>query len=85
MSAEDNSDECVVQKCRDQMVKNLEDVLELATAGEIAGIAIAVVDTDGRQSTFMIGYNQHTEMIAAVTVLQYRVVKSALDNNVVMH
>lgn len=85
MSAEDNSNESMIEECRHQIVEHLEHVLELATAGEIVGIAIATVETGGRQSTCMIGYDQQTAMIAAVTVLQYRVVKSALENNVVMH
>lgn len=85
MSEEDNSDESMVEECRYQIVKHLEQVLDLATSGDVAGIAIAVVETNGQQSTCMIGYDQQTAMIAAVTVLQYRVIKSALDNNVVVH
>ncbi len=65
---------------REDVVEKLEELLELARSGEIAGFAFAVVTSRKDINTAWKGNADRHDMIAATAMLVYRVVSAGVDS-----
>lgn len=57
----------------EDVIKRLEEALEMAHAGRLAGVAVAYVTNDGASGTGFSRCESHARLLGAVTLLQHRI------------